>query len=451
MPFDPLAPKIDLEFFGVTDVGRKRKQNEDNFLIGDLQTEKRAYQKEHHTWRLGGRGMVFAVCDGMGGAAAGEVASEMAVENLFEGLLGLEPALEPHVFAGHVDRAILTANHRIHELATRDTSKKGMGTTVSAGVIYGNILFLAQVGDSRAYLLRGGQLIRVTKDQSLLERLIEEGAISPEHAENFVGKNVILQALGPSPQVLVDLKFIELEANDVVMLCSDGLHGPVTDEQIGDILLTRPEVTDAGQALIDAANRNGGPDNITAIVIRFTGQDLPAPATPTEAVPQPVKYVRAPADAITQRLEKELGLAHWLNKHLFSTPLLAVYGVLLVLFAGYFFWSNMASLQRIFSGEGKRIQVQSSNGRLVVTSDLPSALLFVDDRPAGRIRNGGHNLILPTGQHKIFLLERKWKSAVHKVTIEKNRTRLLEIKKHGKAPSSGSSADQEWLPGRDPS
>jgi serine/threonine protein phosphatase PrpC len=447
--FDPLAPKIDVEFFGITDVGRKRKQNEDNFVVGNLQTHERAFQKEHNKWRLGGRGIVFGVCDGMGGAAAGEVASEMAVENLFEGLLDLEPALEPHVFGGHVDRAIQTANHRIFDLASKDPSKKGMGTTVSAAVTYGNILFLAQVGDSRAYLFRGGKLIRVTKDQSLLERLIEEGAISPEHAENFVGKNVILQALGPTPQVLVDLKFIELEANDVVMLCSDGLHGPVLDDQLESILTQYPDVRQAGQALIDAANRNGGPDNITAIVIRYTGQDLPAPATPTEAIPQPVKYVRAPIDAITLRLEKELGAAHWLNKHLFATPLLIIYGLLLVGFFAFSVWSNRDALHRVLTQKKKQITIDASVGRVVVASDMPNAMHFVNDRPIGQMHgNGGRNLILSVGSHKIYLLDRKWKSKVFSVNVKKNRTRLLEIFR-SRPGTQSKQTDAEWLPGRD--
>lgn len=449
MPFDPLAPKIDAEFFGLTDVGRKRKQNEDNFLVGNLQNEQRAFQKEHHTWRLGGRGMVFAVCDGMGGAAAGEVASEMAVENIFEGLLGLEPALEPHVFGEHVDRAILAANHRIHELATRDTSKKGMGTTVSAAVVYGNILFLAQVGDSRAYLLRGGELIRITKDQSLLERLIEEGAISPEHAENFVGKNVILQALGPTPQVLVDLKFIELEANDIVMLCSDGLHGPVLDDQLREILLAHPDVTHAGQALIDAANANGGPDNITAIVIRFTGADLPAPTHSTQVTPQALKFVRAPIDVITQRLEKELGAAHWLNKYLFATPLLILYGILLLGFFGYSLWTGRESIKSVFSKK-QEIKVESSTGRVVVASDTPNAMLFVDKRPIGRLgQNGSRNLVLSVGKHTLYVIQDRWTSARQTITVNKSGTQLVEFYRKQSSSKNTKGTDTEWLPGRD--
>ena len=122
---DPLAPKIQVSFFGITDVGRKRKQNEDNLLLADLQSQKRAHHMEHGQWQVKGRGLLFAVCDGMGGAAAGEIASQMAVDVVYKELLDLEPGLEPQVFAEIVDRAVLTANHQIRELALRDTSKKG--------------------------------------------------------------------------------------------------------------------------------------------------------------------------------------------------------------------------------------------------------------------------------------------------------------------------------------
>lgn len=444
---DPLAPKVYAEFVGITDVGRRRKQNEDNFLVADLQQHRRSFQKEHHHWQVGGRGLLFAVCDGMGGAAAGEVASQMAVDILFQELQDLEPGLPPQEFASILDRAIQTANHQIHDLAQRDETKKGMGTTVSAAAVYGNILFLAQVGDSRAYLLRGGKLIQVTKDQSLLERLIEEGAISPEHAENFTGKNVILQALGPVPQVLVDLKFVELEEDDVVILCSDGLHGPVNANEMLEILYSSGSLAQAGQALIDRANENGGPDNITSILVRLNGEDLPNPSTPTMAVPQPVKYVRAPVDAITLRLEKELGLTHWLNKTVFSPTMLMVYALLLLLSGGWAVWSNRATL---LSNDSSSV-VLSEKAPVVIVSDVSNATLFVDDVPMGRLQRGGKSISLETGKHRIYLRDGNWTSPVKTIDLSKSNPEPPMVELNRISSGKGSkSAMREWLPGQDP-
>lgn len=446
---DPLAPKVHAEFIGITDVGRRRKQNEDNFLIADLQQQRRAFQKEHSHWQVGGRGLLFAVCDGMGGAAAGEVASQMTVDVLYEHLLDLEPGLPPQEFGSILDRTIQTANHLIHEMSQVDTTKKGMGTTVSAAAVYGNVLFLAQVGDSRAYLLRGGQLIQVTKDQSLLERLIEEGAISPEHAENFTGKNVILQALGPAPQVLVDLKFIELEEDDVVLLCSDGLHGPVSAQEIIDTLYNSPNLNAAAQGLIDRANQNGGPDNVTVILARLNGEDLPNPETSTAAVPQPVKYVRTPVDAITLRLEKELGMTHWLNKYVFATPMLLLYTVLLLSWGGWTLWKNRA----VFSKEVKPPAL-AQYGTVLVLSDVRNALLYVDNLPKGYLKKGGKTVSLVAGKHTIFLRTEDWTSSVLTIQITGNEVEppMFELNRRKKsaAKTKKSSSFREWLPGQDP-
>lgn len=444
---DPLAPKVYAEFIGITDVGRRRKQNEDNFLVADLQQHRRSHQKEHHHWQVGGRGLLFAVCDGMGGAAAGEVASQMAVDILFRELQDLEPGLEPQEFASILDRGIQSANHQIHELAQNDETKKGMGTTVSAAAVYGNILFLAQVGDSRAYLLRGGKLIQVTKDQSLLERLIEEGAISPEHAENFTGKNVILQALGPVPQVLVDLKFIELEEDDVVLLCSDGLHGPVNAQEMLEILYGSGSLVEANQALIDRANHNGGPDNITSILVRLNGEDLPKPGTPTMAVPQPVKYVRAPVDAITLRLEKELGLTHWLNKTVFAPTMLMVYALVILLAGGWAIWKNRAALT---AKDSSRVVV-AQKAPVVIVSDVQDATLFVDDVPMGRLRRGGKSISLATGKHRIYLRSGSWTSPVRSIELTggDREPPMIELNQNTSGKRN-KTAMREWLPGQDP-
>ena len=447
---DPLAPKVQVELFGITDVGRRRKGNEDNFLIADLQTERRIEHKTLDGWRIGGRGALFAVCDGMGGAAAGEVASQMAVDILFERMLQLEPALPPQEFASLLDHTVQRANHEIHSLAKKDSSKKGMGTTVSAAAVYGNVLFLAQIGDSRAYLYRNGKFAQVTKDQSLLERLLEEGAISPEHAENFSGKNVILQALGPAPQVLVDLKFLELQQDDLILLCSDGLHGEVKDDELLEIVSSNSDLPTIGQELIDRANKNGGSDNITAVVVRMSGNDLQSASAQQEAVPRPVKYVRMPIDSITARMEKELGLTHWLNKYLFAMPMLIIYAVLLLGSIGYFgseLWSNWKSLETKSPKKSSTVE----NGRLVVTSDVKNAMLFIDDTEVGTLQNGGISLTLPLGGYKVFLMRGDWKSPEKRVKLSSNKPKLVELLKSTKKPQKKQLLTRkEWLPGRDP-
>ncbi len=454
---DPLAPKISAEFFGLSDVGRVRKGNEDNFLIADLQTQRRGRHKTRETWRLGGRGLLFAVCDGMGGAAAGEVASQMTVDTLFRELQDLEPAQDPQLFGEKLDHAIQKANHSIYTLAQQDTSKKGMGTTVSAAAIYGDVAFLAQVGDSRAYLLRGGELTRVTKDQSLLERLIEEGAISAEHAENFAGKNVILQALGPTPQVLVDLKFIELEEGDVIMLCSDGLHGEVPDARIKEILNQHQDVQAATVALVRQALENGGKDNVTSIVVRLSGADLKKSPKPQPAIPQNVKYVRKPVDLITKRMEQELGLAHWLNKRVFATPMLMIYAAVFFGLIAYAIFANRTTLRQIFSGNtGPRIVAPpTANGQLVIASDVPDAELVIDDTPIGSLQNGGFSLSLPVGDYVVRLRKDKWSSDAQRVKLEGSKPVLIEITRNKsssseiRAKAQDLAKEEEWLPGRD--
>ncbi len=446
---DPLAPKVYAEFFGLTDVGRKRRQNEDNLLIADLQNQRQGKPGLYYHWQVGGRGLLFAVCDGMGGAAAGEVASQMAVDVVYSELLDLDPGLEPQEFAQIIDRAIQTANYKIHEYSKKDRSKKGMGTTISAAAVYGNILFLAQVGDSRAYILRGGKLTQVTKDQSLLQRLIQEGAISPEHAQNFVGKNVILQALGPSPQVLVDLKFIELEEGDTLLLCSDGLHGPVPDEELERILKSSQDIPLVCKKLINEANARGGPDNITAIVARFSGEDLPDPEEHRPAEPKDVRYVRAPIDIKTLKLEKELGLIHWINKWFFSNQMLLIYGVALLLGGGYWLWKN----RDLFKPPPPK-RVIAALARVMITSDVPDAIVIVNGKRFGRLENGEKVLSLPLGRHQIYLYSpsRDWKSKLYTLELKSSKKpELLEINMKGSSAKGSSRFSQfkEWLPGRD--
>jgi protein phosphatase len=152
-----------------------------------------------------------------------------------------------------------------------------MGTTATVAGVFGSDLYLAQVGDSRGYLVRNGVTTQLTKDQSLMQRLVEAGELTEEEAEASDRRNIILQALGPDPRVKVDLTIQPLRRGDVLVLCSDGLSGQVKKEEIADIVAQQPDLVNLCARLIELANERGGPDNITALAARFWGDALPEP------------------------------------------------------------------------------------------------------------------------------------------------------------------------------
>src|SRR6185369_9717255 len=279
---DPLAmpspPDITIEVFGKTDVGLIREHNEDNFLVADVTSAMRSNEiAEPLQMRLGDKGILLLVCDGMGGAAAGEVASRMAVDSIFETLSGAEPQARDG-FARMVRRSIEVANERIFVQSRDNQSERGMGTTCTAAALVDQTLVIGQIGDSRCYVARAGKLAQVTKDQSLAWQLIEAGAMTPEEAKAFEHANIILQALGVQDRVEVVLSQVELRKGDVVVLCSDGLHGPVSDEEILEVMIAEPNLQKTGEALIQKALDRDGPDNITVVLGRFEGEGLLAPA-----------------------------------------------------------------------------------------------------------------------------------------------------------------------------
>jgi len=273
------APEGDVTVtvFGRTDVGRTREHNEDAFVVADLTTDNATLQPEVRTHLTGTKGSLFMVADGMGGAAAGEIASAMAVDivlgELRSGWLA-EPSNESEMFVRALKRATKTANERINSYATSHPEFRGMGTTATVAGLLGDTLYLAQVGDSRAYLVRNGTARQITKDQSLMQKLIEAGELTEEEAEHSERRNIILQALGPEPTVKVDLTHQQVRRGDVLVLCSDGLSGQVPREDIGRIVSEDTDLNLACKRLIDQANAAGGPDNITVIVARFDGQGL---------------------------------------------------------------------------------------------------------------------------------------------------------------------------------
>lgn len=272
---------------GRTDVGSTREHNEDAFLLVDLGSGRGGSSVEGETAAVtGGDGMLMMVADGLGGAAAGEIASRMAVELIRE---EMERAWdggaggEPDDIAEALQHAVETANTRLHAYAREHPEHKGMGTTVTVAVLRGDTLFLAQIGDSRAYIVRNGAAEQVTKDQSLMQRLIEAGELTPEEAERSERRNIILQALGPEPTVRIDLTHQRIRHGDRLLLCTDGLSGVLRREELARQVGASDDLPRICERLIDRANSEGGPDNITVVIASFHGDALGS-ASPEEHV-----------------------------------------------------------------------------------------------------------------------------------------------------------------------
>jgi serine/threonine protein phosphatase PrpC len=249
-----------------TDTGRQRRANEDSMLA---------------------RSPLFVVADGMGGAQAGEVASRLAVES-FQG--GLADAADAEGALAEFARA---ANLSIHERSQENAEHAGMGTTLTAMYVGPEEVAIAHVGDSRAYCLREGELLRLTDDHSLVDELIRQGKLTPEEAVEHPQRSVITRALGPEPEVEVDTRSYRARDGDVYLLCSDGLTTMVPDGSLAEILLDHSPLRDAGEALIAAANEAGGRDNITVVLLRVeevavaasSSDDNPVTLTGIPAVP----------------------------------------------------------------------------------------------------------------------------------------------------------------------
>jgi serine/threonine protein phosphatase PrpC len=235
------------EQYAGTDTGLQRRANEDSLLA---------------------RSPLFVVADGMGGAQAGEVASRIAVESFQS---GLQDASQPELALASLAHE---ANTRIHELSHANAEQAGMGTTLTAVYIGEQEVAIAHVGDSRAYCLRDGQLLRLTDDHSLVDELMRQGRLTPEEAVEHPQRSVITRALGPEGAVEVDTRSFRARADDVYLLCSDGLTTMISEEQIAATLLAHPRLSDAGEALIAAANQAGGRDNITVVLIRLEEIEL---------------------------------------------------------------------------------------------------------------------------------------------------------------------------------
>ncbi len=284
--FGRSAKPVRIQVFGKTDLGKTREHNEDRFLVADLTRQDASLKPSIREHEVGERGSLFVVADGMGGAAAGEVASEMATDTIYNHLLkmwGGEKEATAQRFAYRLREAVEVANTHIHSYAVAHPEVRGMGTTTTAVGVLGDHVYLTQVGDSRAYLIRNGQAHQLTKDQSLMQRLVEAGELTEEEAAQSERRNIILQALGPDAKVKVDLTYQEVRKGDVLVICSDGLSGQVKKEEIAEIAGKEPDLQVACDRLIALANERGGPDNITVILARFNGDGL-RPADAQEEV-----------------------------------------------------------------------------------------------------------------------------------------------------------------------
>lgn len=273
--------------YGRSDVGIRRSSNEDALLL---------------------RETVFAVADGMGGHLAGEVASAAALE--------LIEALDGEVFASSVDAAtaladaVAAANTHVMNLAAKNPQFRGMGTTLTAVLAEGVRLHVAHVGDSRAYLLRNDTLSQLTIDHTLVQQLVDDGQITEQEAAKHPQRSVITRALGIAPAVDIDTLTITLAPHDTVLLCSDGLTGVVNDDTIIRTLRSAASPTQAIDALIAKANANGGPDNITVLVLTYE-DDTAEDATP--AVPLPIP-IRSRADSPDSNFARDLGRVGMLGR-----------------------------------------------------------------------------------------------------------------------------------------
>ncbi len=321
------SPKpVKLHLFAKTDLGKTRDHNEDNYLVADLTRRVHELTPSVKNHDVGERGSLLMIADGMGGAAAGEVASEMAADSVYEHLEHTwltDKEATAQRFAFRLKEAIETANTKIHNYAKEHPEVRGMGTTTTAAGVLGDHLYLTQIGDSRAYLVRNGTAIQITKDQSLMQRLVEAGELTEEEAAHSERRNIILQALGPDAKIKVDLTYQELRKGDTVVLCSDGLSGQVKKEEIAEIAGKAVDLAAACDQLIALANERGGPDNITVIIARFDGDGLRAasdgdavghqvyPLIDTENSTEPVpvyKGSRPPVPARQVRWRLVLGL-----------------------------------------------------------------------------------------------------------------------------------------------
>lgn len=288
-PHPTPAPVIDATVYALTHPGCVRADNQDCFLVADLSapasqgpwrvgTDRRQAAGAER-FPVGPRGLLAAVADGMGGAAAGATASRLAVAEVYGAMArpsptDAGPAPRPGPFARRLREAVERANETIHRHAHREPGCAGMGTTLTAAGIVDSRLVVAQVGDSRAYLVRDGKATQLTRDQSLVQSLLDAGTLTLREAERRGLSGVLLQALGSEPRVAVDIYWQRLRRGDVLVLCSDGLSRTVEAREIAARARRAPDPAALCGELLQAAIARSAPDNVTVLTARMDGDDL---------------------------------------------------------------------------------------------------------------------------------------------------------------------------------
>lgn len=278
---------IHLKIFGISDTGVVRSQNQDSFIVSDLSTgtiladfSSRRFvpgTKEIIKQTLGEQGSLMAVADGMGGAAAGDIASYLGLNTLVDELNRAVNGSKLNLTTTDLLKiCIEKSNLRLWEESQMNIDYRGMGTTLTATLVVGKVAYIAQVGDSRAYLLRDKQFEQITKDQSAVQMLIDLGRLTKEQAATAPNRNIILQALGVEPNIQIAMTKLNLRSGDRLLLCSDGLSNKLSDEELRDILSVE-ELDIACRDMVELANLRGGEDNITVVTANFEGDGLEAP------------------------------------------------------------------------------------------------------------------------------------------------------------------------------
>jgi len=352
-----------------TDTGRQRNANEDSVFT---------------------RSPLFVVADGMGGAQAGEVASKTAVESFDREL----PAGPPERV---LRETVEGANRTIHEHAQKDPDLAGMGTTITAAIVdlEAEEVAIGHVGDSRAYRLRGARFERLTRDHSLVEEMRRKGQITEAQAEDHPQRSIITRALGPEPEVEVDLQTVPAQGGDVFLICSDGLTTMLGDEQIGQLLARATSMETAVRALVDEANRAGGRDNITVIAFRLGDPTAPegSSAAPA-AAPEGATLVgssaeeagltttevrrRAAAEAARKRREEQAGKP---RRRGLRTALKVLAGIVLIAALAYGAWYGNRQVWFLGTDDAGRVALYRG-----VPYELPFGIKLYDERYASPIQ-----------------------------------------------------------------
>lgn len=280
--------EIRVRVAGRSNTGQVRTENQDAMLVVDLARgsatapDTPAERATSADFELTPEGAILLVADGVGGHQNGAEASRIAVDRVRSHMLSAEPSpsgpesRKAQQFVRDLARSLEVANAAVHAEARKEGGPRGMATTATLVGLSERRAYAAQIGDSRAYLVRDGSIIRLTRDQTLVQDLIESGILSEDDSHG-ISDNTILQALGPSPKVTVAVTYHDIRRGDLLLLCSDGLSGVVTDAEIGAEVTRHPQPAALCDALVGLANERGGPDNITVVAARIEGSGVDGP------------------------------------------------------------------------------------------------------------------------------------------------------------------------------